>query len=523
LRCDPLQRTGLIAATDAAASCASALGASRGFYTVQDSADDIEAVRQALGADTIALVGFSHGARVAMTYARRYPDRVDRLLLLSPPGPAGTDLLYRSALAAIPDLVRARCPGAACRRASRTPVADVVALAQRLERGPIAGAVVDDLGRRRTVPLTGFDLFQLFGGFPIDHELPGFVHNARRGDVAPLLRALRQLRWYRGSLSSPAALPSFSMAAYAASTCEEAVLPWSRSVPVEDRDQQSSDLAFGTPGSFFPFGPRTALQSDLVELCRRWPVASAAPVPPAVLPAIPTLILAPTQNLDAPLADAAATAQLIPGARLLKVPGPNALLGSSSESCSPAVIRAFLTETAMPKCRPRPWEVVGAVSPPPLSLADVDPPPGTHGRAGRTVGAVRLALRDGASALVTRFFARLLTAPDDFGERRLRARLYGAPVRAGALRRGAYRLGFRPRKFVLRRASYVPGIRVSGTIAPFEPGERSRPRGHLRVSGAAAAHGRLTLRGRVLSGRLGGRRVEVVLGIRSYPVISFGR
>jgi pimeloyl-ACP methyl ester carboxylesterase len=44
-------------------------------------AADLEAMRSALGADRISLLGFSYGTRLALEYARRHPDRVDRIVL----------------------------------------------------------------------------------------------------------------------------------------------------------------------------------------------------------------------------------------------------------------------------------------------------------------------------------------------------------------------------------------------------------------------------------------------------------
>ena len=77
-------------ATDLAGqtACADKLGAKRPFYTTADSVQDIEAVRAALGVPKITLFGVSYGTDVAMSYALRYPSRVDRLVLDSVVPPA---------------------------------------------------------------------------------------------------------------------------------------------------------------------------------------------------------------------------------------------------------------------------------------------------------------------------------------------------------------------------------------------------------------------------------------------------
>ncbi|RXH55369.1 alpha/beta fold hydrolase [Granulicella sibirica] len=47
-------------------------------------ANDLEHVRQALGLETINLLGHSQGGEIALDYAERYPDRVGKLALIDP-------------------------------------------------------------------------------------------------------------------------------------------------------------------------------------------------------------------------------------------------------------------------------------------------------------------------------------------------------------------------------------------------------------------------------------------------------
>lgn len=51
------------------------------FYTTTDAVRDLEAVRAAIGAETINLLGISYGTRVAQQYVRRHPERVRTLVL----------------------------------------------------------------------------------------------------------------------------------------------------------------------------------------------------------------------------------------------------------------------------------------------------------------------------------------------------------------------------------------------------------------------------------------------------------
>ena len=64
LRCRALERANLLEAGAAAGECAARLGPRRASYTSRDSAEDIEALRLALGYKRIALFGTSYGTKV---------------------------------------------------------------------------------------------------------------------------------------------------------------------------------------------------------------------------------------------------------------------------------------------------------------------------------------------------------------------------------------------------------------------------------------------------------------------------
>lgn len=52
-------------------------------YTTEASADDVDELRRALGADRVSLLGFSYGTELALAVTRRHPGAVDRLVLAS--------------------------------------------------------------------------------------------------------------------------------------------------------------------------------------------------------------------------------------------------------------------------------------------------------------------------------------------------------------------------------------------------------------------------------------------------------
>jgi len=88
---DFLGKASLSAYTQAFASCAQRLersGVDLAGYTLAEQADDIEAARVALGYQRIDLLSESAGTRLAMIYAWRYPNSVDRSVMIgvNPPG-----------------------------------------------------------------------------------------------------------------------------------------------------------------------------------------------------------------------------------------------------------------------------------------------------------------------------------------------------------------------------------------------------------------------------------------------------
>src|SRR3712207_7834949 len=96
--------------------------------------------------------------------------------------------------------------------------------------------------------------------------------------------------------------------------------------------------------AFAPFGSGAALQTDLIQLCRRW--AEASPGPPSLnppLPDVPTLILAGELDLRTPLESAQKVAAQLPQSTLVTVPATgHSTLGSDASSCTVQAISRFL-------------------------------------------------------------------------------------------------------------------------------------------------------------------------------------
>lgn len=135
-----------------AARCVAQLDADLRFYTTLDAVRDLETVRKRLGYDALTLYGISYGTRVAQEYLRRYPDRVEAVVLdgVTVPGEALGPRIAADAQRAL-DLMFKRC--------SNSPVCNEVfprirerfnALRQRLERQPLTVKLRDPFSGERT-------------------------------------------------------------------------------------------------------------------------------------------------------------------------------------------------------------------------------------------------------------------------------------------------------------------------------------------------------------------------------------
>jgi pimeloyl-ACP methyl ester carboxylesterase len=495
LSCPALQRWPTKTADVAA--CAAKLGPRRDFYSSIDMADDIDAIRAALDAERIAIYGVSHATYVAQVYARRYPTRIDRLVLDSAVGPTGDDPFQRSTIAAVPRALESICGRRACRRFMADPGATVSRLAERLDRRPLAGYVVDRRGRRQRATIDGRGLLELVAVYPfVSGTLPAAVAAVSSGDSAPLLRAQADVaRLLRGGPATP--IRESSVAAGVAASCADTSLPWTPATPPGARWASAVSIADGLPAdAFAPFGRNTALKSRLIEACLGWPSSARAVPALGPLPDVPALLLAGGADIGAPLEDARALQALLPRSELMVVPDVGHGVIQWEAHCAGRGVRRFLAGGEAGRCGRMLPDVAGAIpQPPPTALRQLRET-GVRGRAGQTVTAVQRTLVDGLQTLIVATFLDLALRDGRVDP--------GHVTRIGALRGGSY--VSTKRGFALRKASFVPGVRVSGVVDAMPVG---RLRGVVEVRGRAAVGGRLRLRGEVLRGTIGGRVVRV--------------
>ncbi|MEU7766053.1 alpha/beta hydrolase, partial [Nocardia sp. NPDC049190] len=250
---------------DGTIACRDFLQPYENTFDVPHAADDIEQLRRQWQVDHITLLGTGNGAKVALSYARRYGDHVARLALDSPE-PVGTDAITRAeqavqgAEAALTAFAQ-RCVGIGCSLGSdpRTAVTDLVNKAGSGKLGDISANAL------RTA-LSGF-----LGSPRADQA-------NRTGELSDALAAAG--RGDRGALSNLILRESAATAGDGqfVNRCSDTQLP--------PTPTKATELAGTWAGKYPVFGKSAAIA---LMACTAWPVSTAPPMPEKL--GIPVLVL----------------------------------------------------------------------------------------------------------------------------------------------------------------------------------------------------------------------------------------
>jgi pimeloyl-ACP methyl ester carboxylesterase len=455
-------------------ACGASLGPSRAFYTTAANVNDLDAVRRTIGVDRIALWGVSYGTKVALAYAQAQPAHVERLLLDSVLATSGPDPMNLDVLQGMPAGLGSLCStDAVCRALAPDLPAEVAALANRAAVTPLRGTVLSGTGAPLPVSADGATILGIVRSSDLDDglraELPSAVAAASAGRPRQLLR-LAQL--VNGGFSTAA---TSSSATYYATTCADGHFPWQPTDPVAARQQAIAAAIAALPaGATGPF--RTwAASTGSATFCLDWPSpASNAPLPGAQLPDVPVLALSGSLDFRTPTAEASAVVAQFPHGHLLVVPGVgHSVLGSVFSRCVPDAVLTWLAGGTPPSTCPTERPLVADVGAIPVSVAAARPAHGTTGLRGRTLAVVEATVRDAIASWSS-------VAPGSISG------LFGGDV-----------AGSSESSMSLFRYSDVPGVALSGqleaTLHFLGKGPLEDAYGTLTVSGAKAAHGRITI------------------------------
>ena len=165
------------------------------YYTTTDAVADLEAVREALGAPKLDLVGVSYGTRMAQHYASTHPDAVRSIVLDGVvPNPMVLGATFAEALQHALKLQAAACNAApACKTAFGDWYATLHQLHAKLKSEPPQKVTFDDPVTFKPVTrtLTADTLAGVARLFAYSATtaalLPLAVHEAAQGNYAPLM------------------------------------------------------------------------------------------------------------------------------------------------------------------------------------------------------------------------------------------------------------------------------------------------------------------------------------------------
>jgi pimeloyl-ACP methyl ester carboxylesterase len=291
-------------------------------YTSSVAADDLDAVRRALGYETIDLYGGSYGATLAQYYLRQYPERVRTAVL-----DGGTLLdvpifeTYAGRSQEALESVFTRCRADdACRRAFPDPAGDLRRAMRRLSTQPVTSAAEGPGGT--SIVIDGDTLAGQVHLLLLTHrsgEIPRLVHHAATGDLEPM----EQL-----AAEDQGADP-MRLAMFWSTVCSEA---WARSQPAATRrhaaDSYLAGVAIGNARS-------VQLGCSLLEPGEVGP-DDAEPVRSEV----PVLLLNGSEDPQDPPANVADASVELPNSRLVVAPGQGHTVGHLG--CLPDVVAAFI-------------------------------------------------------------------------------------------------------------------------------------------------------------------------------------
>jgi pimeloyl-ACP methyl ester carboxylesterase len=463
---------------DAAVSCAASIGPNRAFYSTHEHAEDLEAVRQALGFAKIALYGISYGTKLATAYALAHPDHIERLILVSVLPPEQPDPYSANVMRDLPATLTAFCSDGGCRAATSDYAGDVVAVANRLAAKPVQGKVLLPNGKTVTKRVDGLTLLSTLLDADLSPglaaELPAVVHAARVGNMQPLLRLV-----YLHDLGSVTPSIDLSFGLYAATVCRDGPFPWLPDTPVADRQAiLTAAVAALPPGTFGPFG-NWAYRFGNADYCVGWPSPSGgAALESGPLPDVPMLAISGGFDMRTPTDGAASVVSRFPHGQLVVVPGVgHDAVDADFSGCALQDVRLWMLggtpasqcPRSAPLLRPIPALPTPAVRKTPYSAA------ATYAIVSKTI----------AEAEASWLLASSSVVPG----------LYGGKLSAVQ------------REATLSRYSIAPGVALSGKLRIVNTSLPLRFQGTLTVNGRSAANGLLGLNGTSLRGTLGGRLV----------------
>ena len=298
---------------DQVTGCADKIGDKRRFYTTRDTVEDLDALRQALNTDTIALDGTSYGTFVAQRYALAHPQHVSGLVLDSVVPSEGASLLSEVSIKATRRVLGAK---------TTKELAQVIASEHN-------GPQVLDM-------LTGLSV-----GAPRSHAAQNAIHQAAQGNPKPLDGLIHNVqrvmeRWGAKQLSQ---------GLHASTLCADTPAPWGSAAAPMDGRKAALDAAAAklSDADLYPYDRATATGNGIALQCLYWPPEPVRDPPPAGrLPDVPVVLLGGTLDLSTPLEWTRQAATRAPHGKLIVVENDGHGVQSQKDPKALGAVRALV-------------------------------------------------------------------------------------------------------------------------------------------------------------------------------------
>jgi len=176
-------------------------------YNTNESADDLESLRKALGASKISLWGISYGTHLGLTAIRRHGQKIHRAILAGIEGPDHTLKLPSNIQKHLEDVDRAVKADPELSKEIPDFLGLMKSVLDRLEREPVTVEVTDPRSRQKVkVTVTKFILQILTAGnigTTVTRDFPLVYYAASKGDFSIIAQWwLRESRREVGSAMS---------------------------------------------------------------------------------------------------------------------------------------------------------------------------------------------------------------------------------------------------------------------------------------------------------------------------------
>ena len=325
------------------------------LFTTSPAVADLDALREALGAEQWNLYGISYGTRVAQYYARRFPERVRAMVL---DGVVPADLVLGPAIAADAqsalDGIFERCAATpACDARYPDIAAQFDGLRLRLASGPVSIDIAD--------PTTGEIETRLFSGSDLAGVVRLMSYSAPTASLLPL--AISEA--YRGEYTLLAAQVDILSDDLAAAI----------SMPMHNSVVCTEDVPFYPERRRYGLDGDAYLGSSVVDaletICEVWPAGAVdTELKKRLEFAGPVLLLSGENDPVTPPDNAIRVAAALSNA--VHVIGRGQGHGMAGVGCAPRLIGVFL-ETASPAAVDA--ECLDAEPPTPFFLSTAGPAP----------------------------------------------------------------------------------------------------------------------------------------------------